>query len=72
MACGLQEGAAVLPLCFVLLGGDGSLSGALAPVETTGAALMIICMGALKRSLLREGRSQAGRGNVVEEGGPRT
>lgn len=38
-------------LCFVLVGGDGSLSGTLASVETSGAALMISCLGALPRSL---------------------
>lgn len=29
---------------------------------------MIICVEALKRSLLQVGRSQTGRGNMVEQG----
>ena len=70
MAWGPWEGAAVLPPSFVPIGGDGPLSGTPAPVETSGAALMIIRVGALKRSLSWEGRSQAGRGNMVEEGDP--
>lgn len=47
----MAVGKAALPPCFVLVGGDGSLSGTLASVEIPGAALMISCLGALPRSL---------------------
>lgn len=51
VACQLQEKAAVLPSVLCPHWSDGSLLGALAPMESAGATLMIICVGALPWSL---------------------
>ena len=59
---GVQEGTGVLLPSFVLCGGDGSLSGTLAPVKTSGDAFVILCVGA-------QGREEPGRERERGRGG---